>query len=167
MAFWTFLSCHNKGTNNNLASVPSKQQIAKVDTVGKEKFSYTIDYGKYIVDTFSGKRAKINYSSSKTAKRFRSTIRWSIDNFGTDFAGHYNLAMWGCGTDCLNGAITDLKTGRVYDIPPASLDYKFKQNSRLLVINPPDSLGYYDSCSYCEPELWLWNDNKKKFEKLN
>lgn len=84
-----------------------------------------------------------------------------------NFAGHYNLARWGCGTCSINGTITDLKTGKVNDLSPAMLDYEFQKDSRLLVINPPDSSGFYDYCSYCEPELWVWNENKKKFEKLN
>jgi hypothetical protein len=32
---------------------------------------------------------------------------------GPNFAGHYRLASWGCGTGCLNWGVVDLKTGRV------------------------------------------------------
>lgn len=160
-------SCRSKETNNAVVAVPDKLTIGKVDTVRREKFNAPIQYDKFSVDTFTGKRAGVNYSSNKTAQRFRSAIDWSIDTFGINFAGHYNLARWGCGTSCISGAITDLKIGNVYDLPPATLDYEFQADSRLLVINPPDSSGYYDYCSYCEPELWVWNENKKTFEKLN
>jgi len=167
VALLLFFSCRSKETNNAVVPVPDKPTTAKVDTVRREKFIVSIQYDKYSVDTFTGKRAAINYSSNMTARRFRSAINWSIDKFGMNFAGHYNLARWGCGTSCQNGAITDLQTGRVYDIPTASLDYEFRKDSRLLVVNPPDSTGYYDYCRYCEPELWVWNEKKKKFEKLN
>jgi len=163
-----FFSCHYNDTNNTVVSVPDTPNIAKEDTVRRKKFTSPIQYDKFRVDTFNGKRVGINYSSNKTARQFRSAISWSINKFGMNFAGHYNIARWGCGTSCISGAITDLKTGNVYDLPPASLDYKFKNTSRLLVINPPDSSGYFDYCSYCcAPELWIWNENKKKFEKLN
>ena len=163
----TFVSCHSKESNKLVAPVLPKQQIDKADTLHRKLFLPSIDYNRYQVDTFSGNKASLNLSSNPTAQRFHSAITWSITNFGSNFSGHYNLARWGCGTNCINGAITDLQTGLVYDIPPASLDYQFRSNSRLLVINPPDSSGYFDDCSYCKPELWLWNDIKKMFEKLN
>lgn len=167
IGFLILFSCRSKETKNTVASVSDQTHVAKIDTVRREVFFLPIEYEKFTVGTFAGKQASINYSTNRTARRFRSAINWSIDKFGINFAGHYNLARWGCGTSCVNGAITDLKTGNVYDLPPASLDYEFQSDSRLLVINPPDSSGYYDYCSYCEPELWVWNENKKKFEKLN
>ena len=163
----TFLSCHSKESNKLAIPVLPKQQIDKADTHHRKLFLPSIVYNRYLIDTFSGNKANINLSSNPTAQRFHSNITWSITNFGSNFSGHFNLARWGCGTNCINGAITDLQTGLVYDIPPASLDYQFRSNSRLLVINPPDTSGYFDDCSYCKPELWLWNDIKKMFEKLN
>jgi hypothetical protein len=166
-ALFIFFSCRSNETKNAVVAVSDKPAIAKIGTVRRDKFSLPIQYDKFNVDTFTGKRVGINYSSNKTAQRFRSAINWSIEKFGMNFAGHYNLARWGCGTSCIKGAITDFKTGNVYDLPPASVGYAFQNKSRLLVINPPDSSGYYDDCSYCEPELWVWNENMKKFEKLN
>ena len=147
IALVIFFSCSSKETTNAAIAVPDKPTIAKADTVRREKFYAPIQYAKYGVDTFTGKRAAIDYSSNRTARRFRSAINGSIEKFGMNFAGRYNLARWGCGTSCQNGAITDLKTGKVYDIPSASLDYEFRNDSRLLVVNPPDSAGYYDYCS--------------------
>jgi hypothetical protein len=167
VALLIFFSCRSKETNKTVVAISYKRNIAKADPVRREKFTSPIQYEKFSVDKFAGRRAGINYSNNNTARRFRSAIKWSIDKFGVNFAGHYNLATWGCGTSCQNGAITDLKTGKVYDIPMASFDYEFRNDSKLLVVNPPDSTGYYDDCSYCEPELWVWNESKMKFEKLN
>jgi hypothetical protein len=36
-----------------------------------------------------------------------------------NFAGHYRLAYWGCGSNCAAGALVDLQTGKVF--PPAQL----------------------------------------------
>jgi len=38
---------------------------------------------------------------------------------GPNFAGHYFVIRWGCGSDCLMMAIIDAKTGKVYS-PPLS-----------------------------------------------
>ena len=34
-----------------------------------------------------------------------------------DFAGHYVLALWGCGAECLMGAAVDVRSGRVTWLP--------------------------------------------------
>ncbi len=34
-----------------------------------------------------------------------------------NFAGHYRVATWGCGTDCLEGGIVDLATGQLLSLP--------------------------------------------------
>ena len=34
-----------------------------------------------------------------------------------DFAGHYVLASWGCGTECVMGAAIDVRSGRVTWLP--------------------------------------------------
>jgi hypothetical protein len=33
---------------------------------------------------------------------------------GPNFAGHYTVAAWGCGTSCTDFAIIDAKSGRVF-----------------------------------------------------
>jgi hypothetical protein len=164
--FVLVVSCKENEVKKAPAQIQTKKVISNLDTVKKIKFSTPIKYKKYRVDTFSVKRVHINFATNKTARRFRSAIKWSIDNFGMNFGGHYNLARWGCGTSCQTGVITDLITGHVYDLPPATGDYEFRRNSILLVVNPPDSTGYYDNCSYCIPELYRWNEDRKRFERL-
>src|SRR5438552_10207925 len=34
-----------------------------------------------------------------------------------DFAGHYKIAGWGCGSVCASGALIDLKTGAIHPLP--------------------------------------------------
>jgi hypothetical protein len=53
---------------------------------------------------------------SKTAKQYRSVIRQEFLE-KANFAGHYRVAIWGCGTDCRNFAIIDKQTGAVYTMP--------------------------------------------------
>lgn len=63
-----------------------------------------------------------------------------------NFAGHYILTTWGCGMECLMGAIIDAKTGRIYQLPfticcwgdEISNDFKpikFRLDSKLIVFS--------------------------------
>jgi hypothetical protein len=36
---------------------------------------------------------------------------------GPNFAGHYFVIRWGCGSDCLMMAVVDAETGKVYPSP--------------------------------------------------
>ncbi|HMV46348.1 MAG TPA: hypothetical protein PLD20_33270 [Blastocatellia bacterium] len=63
-----------------------------------------------------------------------------------NFAGNYILTFWGCGTECVMGAMIDAKTGKVYWLPSSLccwgtlVDDKFspieyRLNSKLLVLS--------------------------------
>jgi hypothetical protein len=49
-------------------------------------------------------------------RRFRTMIRQTAAK-GANFAGHFALAEWGCGTACVQAAIVDVQSGEVYDGP--------------------------------------------------
>jgi hypothetical protein len=80
---------------------------------------------------------------SRMARRFRTEIRKQA-KLGPDFAGHYRVAVWGCGTGCASFGVVDLKTGAIV-FPPdlttveqvasAPLDHlTYRADSRLLVV---------------------------------
>ncbi|HEX2590048.1 MAG TPA: hypothetical protein VHL34_01035 [Rhizomicrobium sp.] len=48
----------------------------------------------------------------KDARLFRTQLREAVKG-GTNFAGHYTIASWGCGTGCLSWAVIDQTTGKV------------------------------------------------------
>ena len=58
----------------------------------------------------------------KTAgqRKFRSVIRDAVDR-GVNFAGHYTVAEWGCGTGCVQMAVVDALSGDVYEGPFGNL----------------------------------------------
>ena len=45
---------------------------------------------------------------------FRTRLRSAAQNLKSNFAGHYILTAWGCGAQCVMGAVIDAKTGRVH-----------------------------------------------------
>jgi hypothetical protein len=62
----------------------------------------------------------------------------------SNFAGPYFMAVWGCGSACVVGAIVDARTGRIIPLPTVSGwkevddDFQgiaFRKNSRLVVMS--------------------------------
>src|SRR5229473_6874968 len=51
---------------------------------------------------------------TKEFRSFRTMIRNGADS-DVEFAGHYTIPRWGCGTDCNGFVIVDSISGRVYD----------------------------------------------------
>ena len=51
---------------------------------------------------------------SKDQRRYRTVIRTGSKS-AVEFAGHYTLPRYGCGTGCNNFYIVDSLTGKVYD----------------------------------------------------
>jgi len=55
----------------------------------------------------------IDFKKNPEAGTFRTRLSEALKG-GVNFAGHYVVAGWGCGTGCLSGAIIDARTGDVY-----------------------------------------------------
>jgi len=78
-------------------------------------------------------------------RQFRTQIiqqSWLLPNF----AGHFRIAEWGCGSSCVQIAVIDLDTGHVWDGPFSTLSYAvpyryeggdteldYRRGSRLLI----------------------------------
>lgn len=62
---------------------------------------------------------------------------------GPNYAGHYAVTTWGCGTECQTGVAIDLLTGVVTEFPTTSYGASFYPDSRLLVTNT--DIGGLDS----------------------
>jgi hypothetical protein len=50
---------------------------------------------------------------SPDAREFRTMLR-NAAAVGPNFAGHYTVALWGCGSSCTAFALIDAKTGHVF-----------------------------------------------------
>lgn len=80
---------------------------------------------------------------------FRTMIRRGAAE-GPNFAGHFTIATWGCGSSCFSLVIVDAKTGQVYNSPFGIVGWapgkypdvsdddfqmlSFQWNSRLLIV---------------------------------
>jgi hypothetical protein len=101
-------------------------------------------FGDYPVkEIYRGLVARVRLDSPK-ARMFRTRLR-EDSRSGPNFAGHYTVVIWGCGTGCAQMGVVDSKTGRVYfppvewmDIPDMEDEQSrgnfFRLDSKLLVI---------------------------------
>src|ERR1700675_1351791 len=55
---------------------------------------------------------RLDLKSSPTARMYRTVLRREIAK-GPNFAGHYRVAVWGCGSSWSMFAVVNLNTGRV------------------------------------------------------
>jgi hypothetical protein len=71
-------------------------------------------FERYPADVWAGKPAPLNLRSHRLARMFRTRIREQLREEGINFAGHYTVAVMGCGTGCSITAIVDARNGRAY-----------------------------------------------------
>ena len=92
--------------------------------------------------------------NNPTARYYRTWFRSEVAK-GPNFAGHYRVVVWGCGTSCAMFAVVNLNTGRViqpdgfssvntayFDVDQKFFsnpkrdygDFDFRSNSKLLVV---------------------------------
>ena len=70
-------------------------------------------------------------------RRFRTVLR-EFAHDTPDFAGHYVVATWGCGSPCQSVALIDALTGRVYTFGGGTTrGSAYRLDSRLFVADPP------------------------------
>ena len=99
-------------------------------------------YGAYNVPVaLGGERADVDLSSAKS-RQYADQLE-SAGGQPVNFAGHYVLAVWGCGASCVMGAAVDATTGGVFWLPftvccwPRDVvePLEFRPDSRLLVVH--------------------------------
>src|SRR5687768_4939658 len=93
------------------------------------------------------RNVRVNLKSHKNANLFRTNLRNAAKE-GVNFAGHYILTSWGCGTNCSQSAIIDARNGRVFfprelegaglgfcELPDETEPTVFQADSRLLIFS--------------------------------
>lgn len=101
---------------------------------------------------FRSKPARVDLSSHPEARTFRTKLREGAKE-GPNFAGHYTVVSWHCGTECQAVAIVDAKTGRVYFAPfSTSEGSEFRIDSALFIANSPEAIKRRKQDPMTDPE---------------
>ena len=76
-----------------------------------------IEPQKYATSKYQGKIARdIADKKHNMRTRMRAGLRAARENpDNINFAGHYMLVSYGCGTSCVAFNVVDVKTGKIYD----------------------------------------------------
>ena len=95
------------------------------------------------IEKFNGKNAPPRLIT-RTDKMYRTMLREGATG-KPNFAGHFIVATWGCGTQCIMGAVIDANTGNVYWLPHSTCCWdqiddnfepiEFRLNSRLIIFS--------------------------------
>ena len=114
----------------------------------------------------------IDFKRNPDARTFRSRLSEAIRE-GVNFAGHYVVVGWGCGTGCISGAIIDARTGDVFwpqEFNALSVWYGgdsyadepvgYRKNSRLLVISGSPGVKEGDADKPQGKYYYEWKGNR-------
>jgi len=116
------------------------------------------------VADFKGRPAKPQLNTD-LEHDYRTQIRTQA-RLGPNFAGHFTVASWGCGSPCGRFVIIDARSGRIYDSDievgcydknGGGEDIHFKLTSRLLTIT-----GFLEKLG-CGTEFYEWDGKQLNF----
>lgn len=91
-----------------------------------------------VIEKFDGTPKPVNFATFPEAKLYYSRITDDVA-LGANFAGHFTLAEWGCGTVCFGHAIIDVKTGTIIAYSASNENYllrDYQVDSNVLVFDP-------------------------------
>jgi hypothetical protein len=108
-----------------------------------------------VSETFEGKPAPVDLSSHPDAPNFETRLTEGAEK-GPNFAGHYTVIEWGCGTSCQVNAVVDAKTGAVYWGPTTAVGSNYRINSNLFIANPQEG----EEIRWVSIEYYKWENNK-------
>jgi hypothetical protein len=93
----------------NIAFAESLNELPSKKCAAYNFDQYCTDYSNSVI-------SKKPILVTKLAKQYKTVITASIKQ-PVNFAGHYRVVTWGCGTDCRGFAIVNKLTGLVYTLP--------------------------------------------------
>ena len=95
------------------------------------------EFGAYPVAQSDTVLGAINFTSHPDAENFKTRLEYSL-NEPANFAGHYIVTNWGCGTMCQMVAVIDVLNGDVFFPFTTSMGACFLADSSLIITNPLD-----------------------------
>jgi len=126
-------------SGNVLRTLKAAEELAAVlqAAASEPKFeNYAVDQSEEVLSA-------IDFSSHPDAEDFKTRLEYSL-NEPANFAGHYILTSWGCGTMCQMLAVIDVHNGEVFFPLASSLGVCYRADSSLLIMNPLDEIAIQD-----------------------
>lgn len=129
-----------------------------------KKFALKSQFNNFKVDRIhKGRLASPNFNTDSNSRQFITKIKEGCKEKGVNFAGHYTIVEWGCGTSCQEMAIVDRISGQIifsqvpFDTVDGHSGISYQVDSRMLIVNTEtlsESDGY-------EPGYRRFNSRRK------
>lgn len=128
--FWQAQKTNNTASSTIVNEATSQKTVCDIAVQKQQRTD---------LEVVSGEPAIVDFDTYPDAKLFRSAITSQVAK-GANFAGHYAVATWGCGTDCQGYAIVNVLNGKIIEYVPhhpfqASEGLSFSANNNILVFN--------------------------------
>jgi hypothetical protein len=135
-----------------------------------KRYSVIHNFSEFKIDSiYNGTLSKPDFKSNPEWKHFKTVITEEAKG-KPNFAGHYWICGWGCGTECQYFVIVDCITGKIFDVldeisktqDVISNLWECYPDSKMLIINNNslvkgkyyDLLGDYLRCGNTEVYIW-------------
>ena len=139
------------------------EKLAKAGSVGDpHEWSRPPRFEDFpVARIYNGAPARVDLSSNPIASEYRARLREGARK-GPNFAGHYTVVAWGCGSNCEVNAVVDARNGRVYDGFGDERGTDFKINSSLIISDPgrPAGGSRDDPTIRLPIRYYVWRDNQ-------
>lgn len=130
-------------------------------------------FGDYPVGEITTKElSMIDWDSHPRAREFSTQLEDAI-GMKPNFAGHYVLLTWGCGSPCQAVVLVDVRSTSVYFTLGAALGVEFRLRSRLFIDSPPSNIAEFYGGEANVPNqrlfysnYFLWDEEEKTFERI-
>jgi hypothetical protein len=135
-----------------------------------KKYKLEYKFSKFPAVIYTRKLAVPNFKTDTAAYLFRTQIRNRCKLARINFAGHYTVVKWGCGSDCQEIAIVDRIDGKIYysnqpEINGNAYGFKCGPDSQMLILNSgllERHKGYARSSPVAEVKTIEWTHNKAR-----
>ena len=116
-------------------------------------------------------KAEIRFDSHPVAESHRTVIAEKYKAGEANFASHYVIVTWGCGSGCVTGAMVDTRDGFVYPMPEDKewggngtyIDSKKESPVLLTVVVAQSPTGEIEESR----KYWEWSEDSKTFKFVN
>jgi len=141
----------------------------KVEGIVYKKYVPKYRFVDYKVEkSYTGSLAKPDFSTDPPAREYKTVIGERCSDSAVNFAGHYTIAEWGCGTQCGVMAVIDRTNGRVFysnnyipfDTADGHWGIDYRKDSKLVIVNSyllKDHHGYMMQENWRKLSFYKWN----------
>jgi hypothetical protein len=137
------------------------------------KYRLPYKFSTFKVGVYTGKLAAPDFKTNSAALLFRTQIKSQCKTDGINFAGHFTIAHWGCGSSCEDIAIIDRINGRIFysNVIKEPFDsfytFKCRPDSKMIMMNDWLLSNIYKGYVFCSDkwplEIGTWDGSKLKF----